>query len=433
MPKEKDQGLIGMDRIIAVIISLTMCLTIAAPAFAEDNQPASADEYQTTIDAFEYGPYEIPAYDGDPAEEVNGDLPTFSAEELQADPYVYYSDLDQLGRCQTASSLLNKSLMPTWDRGSISTVTPSGWVQAKYDVVSGGWLYNRCHLIGWQLAGADLTSLPKAELAKDLITGTKFLNVGTGSTGMVGYENEVAAYLKEDEDNEIAYRVTPVFAGDNLVAYGVLMEGQSVASNDIEFCAFCYNVQPEIAINYATGESRLAASIEDNKSLTECQVDVGAKAVYTGSERKVKITVTNGDKVLTEGMDYETVWQNAVLPGKATVSIVGVGSYKGTVTYQYIIVPAKAGISKLQTKKSGSRSIIRIAVKPQKSVSGYQYAWRQAGKKKWSSTAYQGKVRVIKKLKPGKRYQVRIRAYKTIDGKKWYGSWSKIKSIRTKK
>lgn len=430
-----------MGRITAVIISLAMCLTMAAPAFANEDQTGNAnedqtgaaDEFQTTIDAFEYGPYEIPAYDGDPSETVNEDLPAFSAEELQADPYVYYSDLDELGRCQTASSMLSKSLMPTWARGSISTVTPSGWVQQKYDVVSGGWLYNRCHLIGWQLAGADLTSLPKAELAKDLITGTKYLNVGTGRTGMVGYENEVAAYLKEDDENEVAYRVTPVFEGDNLVAYGVLMEGQSVASNDIEFCAFCYNVQPEIAINYATGESRLAAAIEENKPVYECQVNVGAKAVYTGKERRVKITITDGEKTLTEGADYKTVWKNSTLPGKASVSVVGVGSYKGTVTYHFIIVPAKGAISKLQTKKNGRKASIRIAVKAQKGVSGYQYAWRQVGKKKWSTATYQGKVRIVKKLKKGKRYQVRVRAYKTIDGKKWYGAWSKNKSIRTKK
>lgn len=411
--------------LLTIIVSLAMCLAMAAPGYA--------DEYQTTIDAFEYGPYEIPAYDGDPSETVNGDLPTFSEEELQADPYVYYSDLDELGRCQTASSLLSQSLMPTWERGDIDSVTPSGWVQKKYSVVPAGWLYNRCHLIGWQLAGADQKSLPKAELAKDLITGTKYLNVGTGSTGMVGYENEVAAYLKEDEKNEVAYRVTPIFGGDNLVAYGVLMEGQSVASGDVEFCVFCYNVQPEIAINYATGESRLSAVIEDNKSLIECQITVGTKAVYTGSQRKVKISITDGDKTLTKGTDYKTVWKNSTLPGKASVSLVGVGSYKGTVTYHFIIVPAKGVISKLQTKKTGRKASIRIAVKPQKGVSGYQYAWRQVGKIKWSAATYQGKARIVKKLKPGKKYQVRIRAYKTIDGKKFYGAWSKNKMIRTKR
>ena len=176
--------------------------------------PAFAGEYQTTIDAFSYGNYIVPAYDGDPSEPVNGNLPAFSSEELNAAPYVYYGDLDALGRCTTASSLLSSSLMPTWKRGSISSVKPTGWVQKQYDVVSGKNLYNRCHLIGWQLAGADLTSLTKEELTKDLITGTRYLNVGTGGTGMVGYENEVAGYLKEDAENEVAYRVTTVFAED---------------------------------------------------------------------------------------------------------------------------------------------------------------------------------------------------------------------------
>lgn len=170
--------------------------------------------------------------------------------------------------------------MPTGSRGNISSVYPTGWVQKSYDVVSGKYLYNRCHLIGWQLAGADLNNLTKEELAKDLITGTRYLNVGTGGTGMVGYENEVASYLKEDADNEVAYRVTPVFAEDNLVAYGVLMEGQSVASNDIEFCAFCYNVQPEIAIDYETGKSKLSAALPDSKNIYyECEITVGEKTV----------------------------------------------------------------------------------------------------------------------------------------------------------
>lgn len=416
----------------AAVIAATLLLTAAALFFAGAG-PAFADEYKTTIDAFSYGDYQIPAYDGDPSEPVNENLPAFTADEMEAEPFVYYSNLDELGRCQTASSMLSQVLMPTWDRGKINTVYPSGWIQKEYDVISGKYLYNRCHLIGWQLAGADLTSLPKAELAKDLITGTKYLNVGAGSTGMVGYENEVAAYLKDDPENEVAYRVTPVFEGENLVAYGVLMEAKSVASNDIEFCAFCYNVQPEIAINYATGESRLAASIEDNKPMNDCQIQVGAKAVYTGAERKVVITVTDGEKTLTEGLDYETVWKTNTLPGKASVSIVGVGSYRGTVTCHFIIVPARAAISKMQTKKDGRKALVRVAVKAQKGVSGYQYAWRQSGKAKWKTSAYMGKVRVIKKLKPGKVYQVRIRAYKTIDGKKWYGAWSKVKKIRARK
>lgn len=412
------------SKVIATIIGMAMGLSAVSPAFA--------GEYQTTIEAFEYGPYSIPAYDGDSSEPVNENLPAFSEEELTGEPYVNYGELDSLGRCTTAESLLSESLMPTGKRGDIDSVHPSGWVQAKYSVVPAGWLYNRCHLIGWQLAGADLTNLTREELAKDLITGTRYLNVGSGSDGMVGYENDVAAYLKEDAENEVAYRVTPVFEEDNLVAYGVLMEGQSVASNDIEFCAFCYNVQPEIAIDYATGKSRLAAGVEENKNISECSISVGTKTVYTGKARKVAVTVKDGEKVLTEGADYKTVWRTNTLPGRASFDIVGVGAYKGTMTCRFIIIPAKAKISKLQTKKEKRKASIRIAVSRQKGVSGYQYSWRLSGKK-WAKTSYRGNVRIIKKLKKGKVYQVRVRAYKKIDGKTYYGTWSKVKKIRTKK
>ena len=397
-------------------------------AFIASTTPAFAGDYETTINAFSYGNYEIPAYDGDPSEEVNGNLPTFSAEELYAEPYVYYGDLDELGRCTTASSLLNVSLMPTGSRGSISSVTPSGWVQAQYDIVPGKWLYNRCHLIGWQLAGADLNNLPKEELAKDLITGTRFLNVGTGGNGMVGYENEVAQYLKEDDENEVAYRVTPVFGGNNLVAYGVLMEGQSVASNDVEFCAFCYNVQPEIAIDYETGASMLAAGVEENTEISSCQISIGEKAVYNGTERRVEIMITDGDKVLTEGVDYETVWQANTFPGEATVTIAGVGSYRGAVMYRFIIVPARAKIVRAQAYSSRT---IRVETMKQEKVSGFQYAWRIKGKG-WKKSATNRNVRIIRGLKAGKIYQVKARAFKKIDGQDWYGRWSKVKKVRVR-
>ena len=408
-------------KFILTLASMVLMLLMAAPAFA--------GEYQTTIDAFTYGNYSIPAYDGEPSEEVNGNLPAFSSDELSTAPYVHYGDLDALGRCTAASSLLSSSLMPTGSRGSISSVYPTGWVQASYDIVPGKYLYNRCHLIGWQLAGADLNNLTKEELAKDLITGTRFLNVGTGGTGMVGYENDVASYLKEDEDNEVAYRVTPVFAEENLVAYGVLMEGQSVASNEIEFCAFCYNVQPEIAIDYETGESMPAAGVPENKEIGSCVIEVGEKAVYTGGQVMVPVTITDGDRVLTEGVDYETVWKSNMLPGKASVSIAGVGSYKGAVTYNFMIVPAKGKVAKVQANGSGA---IRIQAKKQEGVSGYQYGWRLPGKK-WTKSSVNRNVRIVNGLKGGKTYQVSVRAYKKIDGKNWYGEWSDVRTVKVKK
>ena len=407
---------------ILVVTFLVLTLLMAAPAFA--------GEYQTTIDAFTYGPYSVPAYDGDPSEEVNGNLPTFDSSELHADPYVYYGDLDSLGRCTTASSLLSQSLMPTWKRGSISSVYPSGWEQESYDVVPGKYLYNRCHLIGWQLAGADLTYLPKEELARDLITGTRYLNVGIGGTGMVGYENEVASYLKEDADNEVAYRVTPVFAEDNLVAYGVLMEGQSVASNDIEFCAFCYNVQPEIAIDYETGKSKLSAALPESKNIyNECEITVGEKTVIKNGVGKVGVTVRDGDKILQEGLDYELEWKWNKQPGQGVVTIVGIGSYSGYSKHYFIIVPAKAKIAKA---KNNAAKSIRIQVVKQKGVSGYQYAWRVKGKT-WKKSSVNKNVRIVKNLKKGKTYQVKVRVYKKINGKNWYGKWSTVKNVKVKK
>ena len=147
--------------------------------------------------------------------------------------------------------------MPTEERGSIESVKPTGWPEkvedAKYDFVDGKYLYNRCHLIGFQLTGENANK-------QNLITGTRYLNV----TGMLPFENMVADYVKET-GNHVLYRVTPVFSGHDLVALGVLMEGYSVEDNGdgILFCVFCYNVQPGVVIDYATGNSRLANEGED--------------------------------------------------------------------------------------------------------------------------------------------------------------------------
>ena len=154
-----------------------------------------------------------------------------------------YSSLDPLGRCGTAFACLGKDLMPTEDRGSIGQVKPSGWQTAKYDIVDGKYLYNRCHLIGFQLSGENANE-------RNLITGTRYLNV----EGMLPFENMVADYVKET-GNHVLYRITPIFEGDNLVASGVQMEGMSVEDRgeSIQFNVYCYNVQPGVSIDYATG------------------------------------------------------------------------------------------------------------------------------------------------------------------------------------
>lgn len=199
------------------------------------------DETSSIVSSLE----EVPAYSGSPYVEINGNQPDFSQDQETTESFESYSELDSLGRCGTAFACIGEDLMPTEDRGSISEVHPTGWVQAEYDCVDGGSLYNRCHLIGFQLTGENANE-------KNLITGTRYLNV----EGMLPFENLVADYIKET-GNHVLYRVTPVFQGDNLVASGVTMEALSVedAGEGVCFSVYVYNVQPGVEIAYATGES----------------------------------------------------------------------------------------------------------------------------------------------------------------------------------
>ena len=189
----------------------------------------------------------IPEYSGDPYVVVNNNAPFFHKEDLKAEAFESYGDLDSLGRCTVAYSMVGTETMPTEERGSIGQVKPTGWHAVKYDNVDGKYLYNRCHLIGYQLTAENAN-------VKNLITGTRYLNV----QGMLPFENLTADYIKET-GNHVLYRVTPVFEGDNLVASGVLMEGESAEDDGeaIQFCVYVYNVQPGIIIDYATGDSRL--------------------------------------------------------------------------------------------------------------------------------------------------------------------------------
>lgn len=186
-----------------------------------------------------------------PYVELYHNEPGFSENERSTEAFESYAPLDDLGRCGAACANLGRELMPTGERGNISQVRPSGWVSVRYDNVDGKSLYNRCHLIGWQLAGEDANE-------RNLITGTRYMNV----EGMLPFENLVADYIKET-DNHVLYRVTPVFSGDNLVADGVQMEALSVEDNGDGVCfnVFCYNAQPGIFIDYATGESRADPSV----------------------------------------------------------------------------------------------------------------------------------------------------------------------------
>lgn len=190
---------------------------------------------------------DLPTFSSErPWVEIHGNIPYFDETNLsRTDPFEIYSDLDSLGRCGVAYANICKELMPTDARGSISSVKPSGWHSVKYDIVDGKYLFNRCHLIGFQLAGENANE-------RNLITGTRYLNI----EGMLPFENLVADYVNET-GGHVLYRVTPVFIGDNLVADGVLMEGWSVEDEGegVCFCVFAYNAQPGIAIDYVTGDS----------------------------------------------------------------------------------------------------------------------------------------------------------------------------------
>ena len=201
---------------------------------------------------------DIPAYSGKAYIEINENKPNFSASDLTTTSFEKYSPLDELGRCGIAFANVGTDIMPTSERESISSVKPTGWQTVKYDSISGKYLYNRCHLIGFQLTAENANEL-------NLITGTRYLNVD----GMLPFENMVADYVKET-NNHVLYRVTPVFEGNDLVAKGVQIEAMSVEDNGegIEFNVFIYNVQPGITIDYSTGNSALGENtIIDGDSL----------------------------------------------------------------------------------------------------------------------------------------------------------------------
>lgn len=193
---------------------------------------------------------EIPVYSGSPSVDVNGGVPVFDESALTTTCYEKYGNLDALGRCTGAEAVVGQETMPTQERGDISSIKPSGWRQARYDCVNGGVLYNRCHLIGYQLTGENANE-------KNLITGTRYMNVD----GMLPYEDAVATYVKTT-GNHVAYRVTPIYEGDELVARGVQMEAESVEDRGygVSFNVYCYNVQPGVEIDYANGDSWLAGS-----------------------------------------------------------------------------------------------------------------------------------------------------------------------------
>ena len=201
----------------------------------------SAPTYSQTV-------MDVPPFSGEPYVIINDNKPEFSETDIVQTDYEFYSEQDFLGRCGYAMACIGTEMMPTEERGSIGQVKPTGWQTVKYDFVDGKYLYNRCHLIGFQLTGENANE-------RNLITGTRYLNV----EGMLPFENMVADYIKET-GNHVIYRVTPIFDGSALVARGVQMEALSVEDNGEGICfnIYAYNNQPGVDIDYTTGKSALA-------------------------------------------------------------------------------------------------------------------------------------------------------------------------------
>lgn len=224
----------------------------------------------------------IPAYDGKAYVAVNNNEPFFTDSDMTTTAFENYSDLDSLGRCGVAYANICKDIMPTEERGKIGMIKPSGWHTVKYDVIKDRYLYNRCHLIGYQLAGENANP-------KNLITGTRYLNV----EGMLPFENLVADYVN-NTGNHVLYRVTPMFSGSNLVANGVLIEAKSVEDNGggILFNVYCYNVQPGVGINYENGDSWLDGTTGSASSGSDSSAAENSAADSSNSETMVHITAT---------------------------------------------------------------------------------------------------------------------------------------------
>ena len=275
--------------------------TVAETEIQAAAQVQSDDSKQKVVHAgtaSAFNAADVPAYSGKPYTAVNNNEPYFTSDDLTTEVFENYSELDALGRCGVAYANVCLETMPTEKRGSISEVKPTGWHSVKYDNVDGKSLYNRCHLIGYQLTAENANQ-------QNLITGTRYLNVD----GMLPFENMVADYVKET-DNHVLYRVTPIFTGDNLVADGVLMEGYSVEDegDGICFCVYAYNVQPGITIDYATGDSWLSSekgnsdsSSGGNSAVSQSAADKSGTqqaAVQTESVKETSAPVSTGTEYI---------------------------------------------------------------------------------------------------------------------------------------
>ena len=268
--------------LLALLLSLLLVFAGCEPPYIPDQTTAATTTTVITTTAATppsaESPDGIPAYAGYAYVNIANGVPTFTDEEIAeaASSYEFFSELDALGRCGYVEASVGVDLMPTEERGSIGMVKPSGWQTAKYDIVSGKYLYNRCHLIGFQLTGENANE-------QNLITGTRYLNID----GMLPFENMIAAYVK-DTENHVLFRVTPVYVGNELVARGLIMEAYSVEDEGDGVCfhVYVYKVQPGITINYADGTSYLS---------TEPPVTTAEPPTVVAPTEEVKTYIVNNN------------------------------------------------------------------------------------------------------------------------------------------
>ena len=285
--------------LLVAVISLTSCAvmdTIREILGITDSEGAPSD---VVING-----EAVPEYTNKPYVNINGGVPTFTKDEIKTKSYEFYSELDDLGRCGVTHACIGIDLMPTDDREEIGSVSPSGWRYKgksnnnKYDttLVEGGYIYNRCHLIGFQLAGENAND-------KNLVTGTRYLNI----EGMLLFENMIADYVKETK-NHVMYRVTPIFLGDNLVPSGIHMEAYSVEDEGegISFNVYSYNVQPGIEINYATGENWLSGEAPEVETTTTQDPDTITYVLNKNSKKFHKSGSSCGNDIKPENREERT-------------------------------------------------------------------------------------------------------------------------------
>ena len=232
--------------LVILLVLLSGCTNLPLP---EENITTEGSTWEGTVSDYDQFDFDmVPEYSGEAAVTIHNNVPFFTKEDISDIPFETYSPLDSLGRCGIAYANICKEIMPEEERGEIGSVKPTGWKQAKYDMTVTGmdspYLYNRCHLIAFELAGENANEC-------NLITGTRYMNIN----GMLPYENQVAKYVRTT-GHHVLYRATPMFYDDELVARGVLIEAASVEDNDCIFCVYCYNVEPGVTINYSDGSSK---------------------------------------------------------------------------------------------------------------------------------------------------------------------------------